>query len=139
MTATAVGSTSGIKIQTPGLHHVTLRCTDLARSRVFYIDRLGFPVLLEVPGILIFGVGANAIAIRGPDAQTKSDDAFNPYRVGLDHIALACADPAELKRVADALSAAGIQNTGVKMDTTLGKEYVAFKDPDGVSWEFYMV
>ena len=26
-----------------------------------------------------------------------------------------------------------------KTDTTLNKEYVAFKDPDGISWEFYMV
>jgi catechol 2,3-dioxygenase-like lactoylglutathione lyase family enzyme len=106
---------------------------------VFYIDRLGFPVLLEVEGLLIFGAGGNAIAIRGPDAKTKSSDSFDPFRVGLDHLALACADPDELRRVADALSANGIQNTGVKMDATLGKKYVAFKDPDGIAWEFYMV
>ena len=45
---------------------------------------------------------------------------------------------AELKRVADALSAAGIENTGAKRDETLGKDYVAFKDPDRIAWEFYM-
>jgi uncharacterized glyoxalase superfamily protein PhnB len=44
----------------------------------------------------------------------------------------------ELKRVADALSAAGIENTGAKRDETLGKDYVAFKDPDRIAWEFYM-
>ena len=40
--------------------------------------------------------------------------------------------------MADALTAAGIQNTGAKMDETLGKRYVAFKDPDGIAWEYYM-
>ena len=34
---------AGIAIQTSGIHHVSLRTTDLARARVFYIDRLGFP------------------------------------------------------------------------------------------------
>ena len=58
-------------------------------------------------------------------------------RPGTD-AALACADVSELKRVADALSAAGIENTGAKRDETLGKDYVAFKDPDRIAWEFYM-
>ena len=39
--------------------------------------------------------------------------------------------------VADALKAAGVENTGVKLDETLGKRYVAFKDPDRIAWEFY--
>ena len=65
-------------------------------------------------------------------------DRFSPHRVGVDHIALACSDSSELKRVAAALSAAGIENTGAKRDETLGKDYVAFKDPDRIAWEFYM-
>ena len=56
----------------------------------------------------------------------------------MDHIALACTDEAELARVADALAAAGVENTGVKLDETLGKRYVAFKDPDRIAWELYM-
>ena len=31
----------------------------------------------------------------------------------------------------------GVENTGVKLDETLGKRYVAFKDPDRIAWEFY--
>jgi hypothetical protein len=46
-------------------------------------------------------------------------------------------DDLALKRVADALEAAGVENTGVKLDETLGKRYVAFKDPDRIAWEFY--
>ncbi len=59
-------------------------------------------------------------------------------RIGLDHVALACEDESELARVAAALSAAGVENTGAKLNETLGKRYVAFKDPDGIAWEFYM-
>jgi glyoxylase I family protein len=50
-------------------------------------------------------------------------------------LALACTEEAELERVAVALSAAGVENTGVKLDPTLNKQYVAFEDPDGIAWE----
>ena len=135
MTAASI---SGIAMQTSGIHHVSLRTTDLARARVFYIERLGFPVLMEEPGLIIFAAGATAIALDAPSADTPAGDRFNPLRVGLDHLALACPDSMELRRVAAALTAAGINNTGVKVDPTLNKEYVAFKDPDGIAWEFYM-
>lgn len=134
----AMATAQGIQIRTAGVHHVTIRSTDLARAKVFYLERLGFPLLMETGTLFIFAAGATAIAVRAPDARTRDDDAFDPYRVGLDHLALACGDVAELHRVTDALTAAGIENTGIKTDETLGKEYVAFKDPDGVAWELYM-
>jgi len=127
-----------INIKTPGVHHVALRSTNLERSKRFYAETLGFPVLLEKPNLFIFGAGSTAVAVRGPEAGTPPGDVFNPFRVGLDHISLACADAAELERVAKALSSAGVENTGVKLDETLGKRYVAFKDPDRIAWEFYM-
>lgn len=39
---------------------------------------------------------------------------------------------------AAALNEAGVDNTGVKLDLTLSKKYVAFKDPDRIAWESYM-
>ena len=134
----AHATTPGIAMKTSGIHHVSLRTTDLARARVFYIDRLGFPLLMERPDLVIFAAGTTAIALDGPGEATSRDDRFNPMRVGLDHLALACHDIEELRRVVAALTAAGIHNTGVKVDPTLNKEYVAFKDPDGIAWEFYM-
>jgi catechol 2,3-dioxygenase-like lactoylglutathione lyase family enzyme len=127
-----------VALQTPGFHHITLRCTDLARSRRFYVDTLGFPVLLDDPAVLVIQIGSSALGLRPPDVKTPKGDVFNPFRAGLDHVALICADEKELARVAKALSAAGVENTGVKKDPTLGKKYVAFKDPDRISWEFYM-
>lgn len=127
-----------INIQTPGIHHIALRSSDLARSRAFYHDTLGFPVALEVDNLTIFVAGSTYIGVRGP-AQEEGSKVFNPYSVGLDHLALGCPDEAELHRVAQALTDAGVENTGVKMDATLGKNYVAFKDPDRISLEYFML
>jgi catechol 2,3-dioxygenase-like lactoylglutathione lyase family enzyme len=127
-----------IDIKTTGIHHLALRSTDLERSRHFYAEMLGFPVVLEAPNIFIFLAGSSAVAVRGHEANTPPADVFSPFRVGLDHVALACPDEAELERVALALSEAGVENTGVKLDEVLGKRYVAFKDPDRIAWEFYM-
>ena len=127
-----------IGVQTSGVHHVALRSTDLARARGFYAEILGFPVVLELPTFFIFLAGSTAIAIEAPTDALPEHDRFNPFRVGLDHLALSCSKEAELERVAAALVAAGVQNTGVKTDEVLDKRYVAFKDPDGIAWEFYM-
>jgi glyoxylase I family protein len=125
-------------IETPGIHHVALRSTDLIRSRRFYADTLGFPVVLEAPGLFLFLAGATAIAVRGPEAQMPAGDVFSPFRAGLDHLALGCVDERELRRVAEALASAGVENTGIKLDPTLNRRYIAFKDPDRIAWELYM-
>ena len=127
-----------MNIKTAGVHHIALRSGNLERSKRFYSEVLDFPVLMESP-IFIFLAGSTAIAVRGPEADSPQGDVFNPFRVGLDHIALACEDESELRRVASALSEAGVENTGVKTDEALGKRYVAFKDPDRIAWELYMV
>ena len=127
-----------INMSTSGVHHVSLRVTNLDRSKKFYLDTLGFKHLMDAPNLCLFLAGGTAFGLRGPSEKTPKGDKFNPHRVGIDHIALACSNESELKRVADALSAAGIENTGAKRDETLGKDYVAFKDPDRIAWEFYM-
>lgn len=123
-----------IKMKTPGIHHISLRVSDFESSRRFYVQTLGFPVALEQENLVIFLAGSTAIGIR-PALESGE---FKPLRTGLDHLALTCEDESELERVAAALKNAGIENTGVKKDETLGKLYVNFKDPDRIAWEFYM-
>ena len=124
--------------QTSGIHHLALRSADLARARAFYGGTLGLPIVLETPALFIALAGATAIAVRGPEAGTPAGDRFNPFRVGLDHVALACGREDELERVAAALDAGGVPSTGLTFDAVLQRRYVAFKDPDGIAWEFYM-
>jgi len=127
-----------VNIKTTGVHHVSLRVSDLSRAKQFYTETLGFPVIAEMPDLVLFLAGGTAFGLRAPSAQMPAGDTFSPHRVGIDHIALACAEETELERVAAALAAAGIENTGAKTDETLGKRYVAFKDPDRIAWELYM-
>ncbi len=130
--------TAPVRMSTSGVHHIALRVSDYERAKRFYTETLGFPLLMEVPNLLLFAAGGTPFGIRGPEARTAAGDCFDPFRVGLDHVALACTDESELERVAAALAAAGVENTGVKLDATLGKRYVAFKDPDRIAWELYM-
>ena len=128
-----------IEIKTPGVHHIAVRVTNMNQSKDFYVDKLGFKAVIDTPDLLIFFAGTTAIALKGPEGKVASDDQFNPFRVGLDHIALGCDNRQELERVAQALKDHNIENTGIKLDETLQKDYVAFKDPDRISWEFYSI
>ncbi len=124
-----------INPKTPGLHHVNLRCTDLEASKKFYRDVIGFPILLENDSLFAFPVGGVFIVFK----KAGEDVSFNPFTIGTDHLAIACESEEELKRFAQGLREAGVDNTGVKHDATLQKNYVAFKDIDRIQWEFYMV
>ena len=120
---------------TPGIHHINLRCLNLDEAKKFYRDTIGFPVILENDQLFAFPVGNVIIVFKQADGKTQ----FNPFTIGTDHIAIACETEDELNRVAKGLNDAGVENTGVKLDPVLQKLYVAFKDPDRIQWEFYMI
>jgi glyoxylase I family protein len=126
-----------INPKTPGIHHIALRCTDMAITKKFYQDILGFTLALDTPDLIVFVTGPVIIAFKKANAEFQKD-VFTPFNIGLDHVALTCETEDELNRVAKELSDAGIDNTGVKLDDILQKRYVAFKDPDRIQWEFYM-
>ncbi|GAA4424968.1 hypothetical protein GCM10023188_05420 [Pontibacter saemangeumensis] len=128
-----------INIKTSGIHHIALRCKDMNRSKKFYSDVLGFDILLDTPHLFGMMIGSNFIGFMEATAQEGDEAVFSPFRIGMDHLAMACEDEEELHRVAKALTEAGVENTGVKKDATLNKDYVAFKDPDRIQWELYMV
>src|SRR2546428_9946034 len=119
----------GINIKTPGVHHVTLRVADFRRSKQFYTETLGFPIALEQPDLLIILAGNTAVGIRAPVGGTPKGDRFNPLRVGLDHLAIACQDEAELGRVAKALTQAGNGKPGSEKEWTSGKRDWGFTKP----------
>lgn len=127
-----------INLNTSGIHHLALRSTNLARSKQFYVDTLGFAAVLDTPQAFVFAAGGMIFGVFAPNNETPVDDRFSPFRAGLDHIALKCESEAELSRVAAALQTAGVENTGVKLDEAQNKNYVAFKDPDRIQWEFYL-
>ena len=124
--------------KTPGIHHIALRCMDMAVTKNFYQNIIGLPLAIDTPDLIIFAAGSVFVAFKPADPRDKKYDSFSPFEVGLDHIAMTCESEDELHRFAKELADAGVENTGVKLDETLQKLYVAFKDPDRVQWEFYM-
>ena len=128
-----------IQINTPGIHHIALRSSNFERTKEFYQKLLGFPLVLDTHDLIGFMMASVFVGFKPAAPKTNDGNVFTPFNVGLDHIAMACENEEELKRVAKALADAGVENTGVKVDPTLNKNYVAFKDPDRIQWEFYMV
>jgi len=127
-----------IKPQTPGIHHIAIRCMDMAVTKNFYQNIIGLPLAIDTPDLMIFAAGSVFVAFKPANPRDKNYSSFSPFEIGLDHIAMTCESEDELRRFAKELADAGVENTGVKIDETLQKLYVAFKDPDRIQWEFYM-
>ncbi len=123
---------------TPGIHHIGLRCKDMAITKNFYQNIIGLPLVIDAPSLMIFAVGSVYIAFKKAEPVNSRNFIFSPFEIGLDHLAMTCETEEELQRFAKGLTDAGIDNTGVRMDESLKRLYVAFKDPDRIQWEFYM-
>ena len=136
-----------------GIHHVLLRSQDPEVARRFYQEVVGLE-FMEIPvsgevtsiwkgapaeGVLLAAqVGETFLVIAPPLEGTASDDRFSEYRIGLDHLAFAVESRAELDSLVERLATAGVETKGVETDPALGKELVAFRDPDNVQCEAYM-
>ena len=119
------------------LGHMGLRVSDLAQAKRFYVDTLGFLLVRESPAAVIIDAHGLPIALLGPGEQTDTVDRFDPFRIGLDHLALTIADAGELEGLREQLDAAGVPNHGIERDPATGASYISFYDPDGIAWELY--
>jgi len=128
-----------MKLNANGLSHLGLRVTNLARARRFYVDTLGCQLVRETERAVFVNVSGMLIALLGADAHSPRDDHFDPFRVGLDHLALAVEDTSTLEDMQRELDAAGVPNNGVEEDPGTHRKYISFYDPDGIAWELYSV
>ena len=126
-----------MKLNAKGLSHIGLRVTNLARAKSFYVDTLGCQVVREIDGVVLLNAYGLLIGLQGADSYSSSDDRFDPFRVGLDHLALAVQDASVLEGLQRELDAAGVRNHGVEEDPETHSKYISFSDPDGIAWELY--
>jgi glyoxylase I family protein len=119
-----------------GIGHIALRVTDLQRAKRFYTEGLGFPLIRETEQACFVTIGGALIALLAGTEQTAPEDRFDPFRVGLDHLALAVAATA-LPELKQRLDAAQVPNNGIERDERSGAESITFYDPDRIAWEFY--
>jgi glyoxylase I family protein len=116
-----------------GLSHLGLRVTNLDRAKHFYIDTLGCQLVSESEGVALINAYGVLIGLQGEDSYSSKDDRFDPFRVGLDHLALAVKDVSVLEDLRRELDAA------VEEDPDTRDMYISFYDPDGIAWELYSV
>jgi len=93
----------------------------------------------EIDGAVLVNIYGTLFALYGDDSHSSSKDHFDPFRVGLDHIALAIEDSSILEDLKRELDAAGVRNNGVEEDHETHDRYISFYDPDGIAWELYSV
>lgn len=128
-----------MKLNANGLSHLGLRVTNLARAKRFYVDTLGCQLVRETDGGVLVNMYGMLMALYGADMSTSSVDHFDPFRVGLDHLALTVEDSSYLEDMKQELDAAGVRNNGVEEDPETHSKYISFYDPDGIAWELYAI
>ena len=125
----------------PALAHVAVTVSDLDRSIRWYGDLFGAePVLDEdetVGGFhhTVFVLDGGQLFGLHTHPGSGPDGPFNERRTGMDHVAFACADRAELESWAQRLDQLGIEHGGI-VDAHYGSG-LSFRDPDNIALEFF--
>lgn len=128
-----------MRLNATGLSHLGLRVTNLTRAKHFYIDTLGCQLVRETDGGVLVNVSGMLVALYETDSYSSSHDRFNPFRVGLDHLALSVEDSSILEDLKRDLDEAGVPNNGIEEDPETRDKYISFHDPDGIAWELYSI
>lgn len=124
----------------PAIAHVAVTVTDLERSTAWYTALLGSEPVLdedETTGGFhhtVYAVGdGQLLGLHTHPAGTAGP--FSELAPGLDHVAFACADRAELTRWQARLDELGIAHGGI-VDAHYGSG-LSFRDPDGIALELF--
>jgi glyoxylase I family protein len=127
------------RIQTEGVHHLTLTVTDLARAVDFYTSMLGFQKAMDLsPTRVLLANGKAILALtEAPDpSQAIRDDRFNENRVGLDHLSINVNNRHKLEEAIRCFDEYNVSHGEIKdLGPDLGVYVLAFRDPDNIQLE----
>ncbi|MDX2244104.1 MAG: VOC family protein [Leptolyngbyaceae cyanobacterium bins.302] len=122
-----------------GIHHVAIICSDYDRSKHFYVNLLGFPIIQETyrearnSYKLDLKVGENA-QIELFSFPNPPDRVNSPEACGLRHLAFKVTS---LDATVADLNAKGIPTEPIRLDELTNKRFTFFQDPDGLPLELY--
>ena len=127
-------------MQTPGLNHIILTVSNVERSRAFYADLLGFPIIVmeDDPDKSFFFECGGVQFFFFPSRRPLPADRFSEFRVGLDHLSFTAPSREALDELAETLKAAGVETQGVEQFAPTGNWYVTFRDPDNIQLEYWL-
>ena len=118
------------------IHHIALNVSDYERSKVFYIEKLGFQILWEytfpsgtrrmdcVQGQTRLEIFCNSIAGNG----------YQERNLGYRHL---CFLTEDIEGLAFKLKESGIVVEDIRTDMMSGGKMTFFRDPDGIVIELH--
>ncbi|MDZ7995132.1 MAG: VOC family protein [Nostoc sp. EfeVER01] len=126
-------------MKTTGIHHVAVICSDYDRSKAFYVETLGFPIIQET-----FRAARNSYKLDLKVAENTQIELFSfpnpperpskPESCGLRHLAFQVDD---VEETVFYLKSKGVEVENIRVDEITGKKYTFFKDPDNLPLEIY--
>ncbi|ANI78944.1 uncharacterized protein EP837_02546 [Sphingobium sp. EP60837] len=120
------------------IHHIAIICSDYPRSRRFYAEILGLPVIREVwreeRQSWKCDLDAGNAQIELFSFPSPPPRPSQPEACGLRHLAFCVED---LDREIARLGAAEIACEAVRSDSYTGQRFTFFADPDGLPLELY--
>ncbi len=124
-----------------GIHHVAIICSDYERSKHFYTEILGFPILHET-----YREARKSYKLDLQIGETEQIELFSfptpperpsrPEACGLRHLAFQVQD---LDHIIADLQTQAIAVEPIRVDEITGKRFTFFQDPDGLPLELYEV
>lgn len=129
-------------MQTSGINHVAIICSNYEISKNFYVKVLGFSIIQET-----FRAARNSYKLDLRVGNSDQIELFSfpnpPKRVSrpeacglLRHLAFAVAD---LDASVSYLQSQGVQVEDIRIDEITGKRFTFFSDPDGLPLEIYEI
>jgi len=120
----------------PRVSLITLAVADVARSRAFYVDGLGWPVHLEAPGVVMIRVGERMLLSLWAEDEFEAEVGPIARGTGVAPMTLAhnLATDGEVDDVLRTAAAAGAE-VGAAVRRDWGGYSGYFADPDGFRWE----
>lgn len=128
-------------MQTQGFHHVAIICSDYKKSKHFYVEILGFPVIQET-----FRSARNSYKLDLKVGEKDAIELFSfpnppqrssrPEACGLRHLSFAVKD---IDEAVNDLQSKGISIEPIRLDELTGKRFTFFQDPDGLPLEIYEI
>jgi glyoxylase I family protein len=126
-------------MQTTGIHHVAIICSNYERSKKFYVEVLSFSIIQET-----FRPERNSYKLDLRVGENSQIELFSfpnpPQRVskpeacGLRHLAFNVKD---IEQAVIDLKSHNIDVEDIRVDEITGKKFTFFKDPDNLPLEIY--
>lgn len=123
------------------IHHVAIICSNYVKSKQFYTEALGLPILQET-----YRRERNSYKLDLQLADGSQLELFSflspperpsrPEACGLRHLAFAVDD---VEQVVNYLTKANVACEPIRIDEITGKQFTFFQDPDGLPLEIYQI